>query len=516
MFTRHGFNVRPVEAEGAIAVVQLGRLAGFNANRRKNYELMSEALVPHRHIIAPAAATAKADPAWFGLPLLLSAPYAYQRDALFAHLEARGVETRPIISGNFLRQPVCQESREPGSKHYGACGVDVDPDDYPAADYIHLHGMYIGLHPGTVMSVGDVTALADAIASFAFVPKHVTVVTGSNGLVGAALQQYARAHRPKMSATRLDHLEGALHQFVFVDRTHADLSDPTAARKLLFSTRPTRIIHLAAKTAATDVMSHQHAEYFMANQAINTNVLQASAALATSGLLGATDDNTTLLRVVSCLSSAMLLAGGGVESKVTESDISVRSQQRRASIHPVAAGYGSAQLQQLQLSSWLTKEVPALSAVALMPSDVFGPAATCAIDRPLVNALINNAVVAKRSGTPMVVLGSGESRQLLFSQDLAKVLVWSMEHYDDAGEPLFVPGVSRSVQKLAELAAETVGFTGEIAHDEPSQKVDGPPRRAMSSAKLRTLMPHLKWTALGSAMAGTLRACNHLAKRRGQ
>ena len=307
MFTRHGFNVRPVEAEGAIALVQLGRLAGFNSNRRKNYDLMSEALAPHRHIIAPAAATAKADPAWFGLPLLLSAPYAYQRDALFAHLEARGVETRPIISGNFLRQPVCQESREPGSKHYGACGVDVDPDDYPAADYIHLHGMYIGLHPGTVMSADDVSALTDAIASFAFAPKYVTMVTGSNGLVGTAVQHYVRRLRP-----------GGLHRFVFVNRTHADLMDPKATRKLLFGTRPTRIIHLAAKIAAMETMSHNHAEYYMANQAINANVLQASAALAKSGLLGAPDGNTTLLRVTACLSSAMLPSGAGVETEVTE------------------------------------------------------------------------------------------------------------------------------------------------------------------------------------------------------
>ena len=65
------------------------------------------------------------------------------------------------------------------------------------------------------------------------------------------------------------------HQFVFVNRTHADLMDPVATRKLLFNTRPTRIIHLAAKIAAMETMSHNHAEYYMANQAINTNMLQA-------------------------------------------------------------------------------------------------------------------------------------------------------------------------------------------------------------------------------------------------
>ena len=81
------------------------------------------------------------------------------------------------------------------------------------------------------------------------------------------------------------------------------------------------------------------------------------------------------------------------------------------------------------------------------PANIFGPQQTCGpLDRPLVNALIGKAVAAKRAGTPMVVSGSGKPRrQLLFSQDLAKVLVWSLEHYADTTEPLIVAGVERSV-----------------------------------------------------------------------
>ena len=252
------------------------------------------------------------------------------------------------------------------------------------------------------------------------------------------------------------------HQFVFVNRTHADLMDPVATRKLLFNTRPTRIIHLAAKIAAMETMSHNHAEYYMANQAINTNmlqarqlstsfgavfphlpalppplppyapcdllyldvvlpccrgrmligacnlmlcplhVLQASAALAKSGLLGAADGNATLLQVTSCLSSAMLPSGAGVDSEVTEADLSVLFKGPRGPIHPIAAGYGTAKLQQLQMSSWLTKETPGLTAVNLMPSNIFGPATECAADGPLVNALI---VFLTWGFFPPVVLG---------------------------------------------------------------------------------------------------------------
>ena len=106
----------------------------------------------------------------------------------------------------------------------------------------------------------------------------------------------------------------------------------------------------------------------------------------------------------------------------------------------------------------------------------------------------------------MVVFGSGKpQRQMLFSLDLAKVLVWSLEHYSDADVPLIVTGEEHSVQALAKLAAETVGFTGQIANDE--SKADGPLRRAASAEKLKAIMPRMKWTTLATAMTATYKMC---------
>ena len=190
-----------------------------------------------------------------------------------------------------------------------------------------------------------------------------------------------------------------------------------------------------------------------------------------------------------------------------QADVSVLFEAPRAPIHPIAAGYGSAKRQQLQMSSWLTKETPGLNVVNLMPSNIFGPATTCDAKGPLVNALIAKAIAAKSSGAAMVVFGSGKpKRQMLFSLDLAKVLVWSLEHYSDADVPLIVTGEEHAVQELAQLAAETVGFTGEISNDET--KADGPMRRAASSDRLKTIMPRMKWTSLAAAMIATSKACN--------
>ena len=42
-------------------------------------------------------------PSWFGIPFLIK--NKHNRKNFIKNLEKNGVETRPIISGNFLRQP---------------------------------------------------------------------------------------------------------------------------------------------------------------------------------------------------------------------------------------------------------------------------------------------------------------------------------------------------------------------------------------------------------------------------
>jgi hypothetical protein len=43
---------------------------------------------------------------WFGLPLMINKSQAWKKDKFMQYLNKNGVETRPIISGNFFNQPV--------------------------------------------------------------------------------------------------------------------------------------------------------------------------------------------------------------------------------------------------------------------------------------------------------------------------------------------------------------------------------------------------------------------------
>lgn len=125
-FIGPGLNVRPTEVAAAIGLVQLGRLDEFNKLRTANRAHFVDALYDCPGITFPHVDPGAA-PAWFGLPFFVE-----NRDALAAFLEHEGVETRPILGGNLIRQPAFEHWRS---------------GPLPGADRIHDHGLFIGLHP---------------------------------------------------------------------------------------------------------------------------------------------------------------------------------------------------------------------------------------------------------------------------------------------------------------------------------------------------------------------------------
>jgi CDP-6-deoxy-D-xylo-4-hexulose-3-dehydrase len=128
-FIDQGFNLRPTEVEAAIGLVQLNRWRNDHSRRRlSNFKAFKQAL--HTDRVSLPEVPRHAHPSWFGIPMFVD-----DMPSLRTHLEAHGVETRPILGGNLARQPA-----------FG--GVVKSVGELPGADYLHDHGLYIGLHPG--------------------------------------------------------------------------------------------------------------------------------------------------------------------------------------------------------------------------------------------------------------------------------------------------------------------------------------------------------------------------------
>ena len=92
-FVLPGYNVRPLELEGALGIEQVKRLPKMVEERRKNGNLLQAVLGDHPDIIIQHEIGASS---WFGFSLVIRPDSKLTRKALVVRLHALGFECRPI------------------------------------------------------------------------------------------------------------------------------------------------------------------------------------------------------------------------------------------------------------------------------------------------------------------------------------------------------------------------------------------------------------------------------------
>ena len=110
-FINSGFNLRPMDVTAAIGLSQLKRLNKMIISRSKNRQLIINKIKNHmnwNNQYTFFEQNKNLDPSWFGLPLLINKKYLSRKDKFLKYLNSIGIETRPILSGNFLNQPSCK------------------------------------------------------------------------------------------------------------------------------------------------------------------------------------------------------------------------------------------------------------------------------------------------------------------------------------------------------------------------------------------------------------------------
>lgn len=128
-FVLPGYNVRPLEIEAAIGTQQLRKLPAFVEQRRANAARFSE--VASRFSDHFDMQQEIGESSWFGFSIVLREG-EYDRQQLVEHLGAYGIECRPIVAGNFAKNPAMRF-------------IDHDPDfDLPNAERVDSHGLFLG------------------------------------------------------------------------------------------------------------------------------------------------------------------------------------------------------------------------------------------------------------------------------------------------------------------------------------------------------------------------------------
>ena len=131
-FVLPGYNLRPLEMSGAIGQEQIEKLPMIVRSRRENAELFSEVMADFPDI---SIQRETGESSWFGFSMIIAQASNISRKTLVAALDRNGIESRPVVAGNFANNEVVK--RHMDHEIHG---------DLVNADLVDQNGLFIGNH----------------------------------------------------------------------------------------------------------------------------------------------------------------------------------------------------------------------------------------------------------------------------------------------------------------------------------------------------------------------------------
>jgi len=138
LFINSGFNFRPTDIQAAIGLSQFKSLNNFIKIRKINRNKIIEELISDKrwnNQVNFIGKNKNIEPSWFGLTMLINKKFKHHKNLILSRLDRLGIENRPILSGNFLKQPAVTKYN-----------IKQKSKDFPNANYVHEHGFLVGLN----------------------------------------------------------------------------------------------------------------------------------------------------------------------------------------------------------------------------------------------------------------------------------------------------------------------------------------------------------------------------------
>jgi CDP-6-deoxy-D-xylo-4-hexulose-3-dehydrase len=131
-FILPGFNVRPLEMSGAVGIEQLKKLDSFISFRRLNADYLIKKLSEHK--LPVKLQKSDFNSSWFGFGFVFTNIETEVRSEFIKILSQNKIASRPIVAGNFTRNPVIK-----------FLNYDIH-ENLTSSDVIHENGFFIGNH----------------------------------------------------------------------------------------------------------------------------------------------------------------------------------------------------------------------------------------------------------------------------------------------------------------------------------------------------------------------------------
>jgi len=131
VFNNIGYNLKPLDLQGAIGSVQLSKIGEIDTKRRLHKQILTSYLNEFIPTVRVADTLPDSDPSWFGIPIICESQD--QKELLVDHFEKHRVQTRSYFAGNILLHP--------GYRHLG------DYKKFANSNLALSHVFFIGCTP---------------------------------------------------------------------------------------------------------------------------------------------------------------------------------------------------------------------------------------------------------------------------------------------------------------------------------------------------------------------------------
>lgn len=279
------------------------------------------------------------------------------------------------------------------------------------------------------------------------------VVTGATGFLGRHLVPILEARYGK------DAVKG-------VSSKDYNLINPVEVKKMFSDLQPEVLIHLAAYSGGIGANKEFPADFYYRNTLLTAMVFHEAA--------------------ISKVKKMIYPMGGCSYPALATSPID-ESQMWNGFPQPESAGYSTAKKMGIVASQSYRKQY-GLNSVILIPGNMYGEYDNFhPRDSHVVPAMIRRYYEAMLENAEKVVMwGSGSPvRDFVYAGDVAAVIPWFIENYDETGPINISSGTTTSIKELAETIKELTGFKGEIEWD--ASKPDGQMVKIFDVSRLKSL-----------------------------
>ena len=285
------------------------------------------------------------------------------------------------------------------------------------------------------------------------------LVTGGSGLVGSAISKIKTNYN---------------YEFIFISSKDCDLTNYGETYNYFKSHNPDYVIHLAAFVGGLFRNMNQKSDMLERNLLMNFNVINICHKLQVK-------------KVVSCLSTCIF--PDKIQYPIDETMLHMGKPHCSNDVYAYSK-------RMLEIHSRMYNEHYNDNFVCIIPTNIYGENDFYSLeDGHVIPSLIHKCYLSKKNNVKFTVRGTGRPlRQFIYSKDLAELIMWSLDNYNDK-QPIILSVSEKdevTIKDVAELIAKEYNYQHMLEFD--SSYSDGQYKKTADNSKLIELYGNYNFT----------------------